>query len=212
MAVSVQYAFYFNSANCTGCKTCQVACKECNHLPASNLYRHVVNYAGGEWKPTEAGFYEPSDQFGYFVSMSCNHCMNPACVANCPSGALEKDDKTGVVAADHSICTGCGTCVTACPYGAPSLHETEGYAIKCDMCATERALGRKPVCVTACPMRALDWGEYDELVAKYGEGNIEIEPLPKNSTAAMTILNPHPKAQATGQGTGSVVSLEQELS
>ena len=208
---AVQYAFYFNSANCTGCKTCQVACKECNHLPAENLYRRVTNYAGGTWEPTEAGFYAPNGQFGYFVSMSCNHCMNPACMENCPTGAIEKDADTGVVTIDKEVCTGCGTCITACPYGEPQLYEGESYAIKCDMCAKERELGRRPVCVTACPMRALDWGPYDELLEKYGEGDIEVEPLPEDITGAMTILNPHPKAQPTGQGTGSVVSLEQEL-
>ena len=82
---------------------------------------------------------------------------------------------------------------------------------KCDMCAAEIAAGGKPICVTACPMRALDWGEKDELIAKYGEGNVEIEPLPKNSTGANYIVNPHPDAQKSGEGTGSVVSLDEEL-
>jgi len=65
--------------------------------------------------------------------------------------------------------------------------------------------------VTGCPMRALDWGEYDELVAKYGEGNIEIEPLPLNSTGATTIVNPHRNAQPSGQGTGYEVSFAEEI-
>ena len=51
-----QYGFYFDSAKCTGCKTCQVACKENYHLPAHNLFRRVYHYAGGSWEPTEAGF------------------------------------------------------------------------------------------------------------------------------------------------------------
>lgn len=206
-----QYAFYFDSANCSGCKTCQVACKECYHLPTANLYRRVLNYAGGSWDKTEAGFYVPNGVFGYFVSMACNHCANPACVEACPTGAMQKDAETGIVWTDHEVCIGCESCVAACPYDAPQLNEAEGYTIKCDMCKAELTLDRKPVCVAACPMRALDFGEYDELVAKYGEGNVEVEPLPANTTTPSLVLNPHPTAPASGQGGGSVVTIDAEL-
>ena len=206
-----QYAFYFNQAYCSGCKTCQVACKETHHLPTENLYRRVVNYAGGSWDKTEAGFYVPNGVFGYFASIACNHCANPACVANCPTGAMQKDEETGIVWTDHEVCIGCETCASSCPYDAPQLNASEGYTIKCDMCKDELALGRKPVCVAACPMRALDFGEYDELVAKYGEGNVEVEPLPANTTDPSLVLNPHPMAPASGTGTGSVVTIDAEL-
>ncbi len=124
---------------------------------------------------------------------------------------MQKDLETGIVWTDHDVCIGCGTCVSACPYDAPQLNEDEGYSIKCDMCRDELTLDRKPVCVMACPMRALDWGDRDELVAKYGEGRIETEPFPKNATAAATIVDPHPAAQKTGEGTGSIVTIDDEL-
>ena len=47
MAKTVQYAFYFDSSKCTGCKTCQVACKETYKLGVNNLYRRVFEYQGG---------------------------------------------------------------------------------------------------------------------------------------------------------------------
>ena len=206
-----QYAFYFDSARCTGCKSCQVACKENYHLPTDNLYRRVYDYAGGSWEPTEAGHYAPNGVFHYFISMACNHCENPACVANCPTGAMQKDPETGIVWTDHETCIGCATCVGVCPYNAPQLHADLGYSIKCDMCKDEVANNQKPYCVMACPMRALDWGDVDKLRAKYGEGNIEIEPLPMNTTNPTTIINPHKDAQPTDQGTGAVVSFEYEL-
>ena len=106
-----QYGFYFDSAKCTGCKTCQVACKENYHLPTHNLFRRVYHYAGGSWEPTEAGFYAPVDTFSYQVSMSCNHCADPACVAACPTGAMQKDPETGIVTTDHELCAGCQACV-----------------------------------------------------------------------------------------------------
>ena len=112
-----QYAFHFNSDVCTGCKTCQVACKETYKLPVNNLYRKVYNYQGGSWKPTEAGHYVPEGVFGYFVSLACNHCTNPACVANCPTGAMQKDEETGIVLVNAEDCIGCESCLTGCPYG-----------------------------------------------------------------------------------------------
>ena len=206
-----QCAFYFDSSKCTGCKSCQVACKQTYHLSMDNTFRRVFNYAGGSWSQNANGTYVAEDVFGYFVSAACNHCLNPACVANCPTGAMQKDPDTGIVWTDHETCIACGTCVSVCPYSAPSIDVENGYSVKCDMCKDELALDRLPVCVATCPMRALDFGDRDELIAKYGEGNIAIEPLPQPTTDPSTILNPHPKAQPAGAGTGACVSFADEL-
>ena len=207
-----QYAFYFNANKCTGCKTCQVACKETYKLPTENLWRRVYNYVSGSWEIDETtGKYVPNGVSGYFVSMACNHCANPACVENCPVGAMQKDPETGIVWVDQDLCIGCKTCVNVCPYGAPSFLEEKLVSSKCDMCRAEVDAGGRPVCVKACPMRALDWGDRDELVAKYGEGTIEVEPLPVNTTGATTIVNPHPAAKPSGEGEGWVANLDEEL-
>ncbi len=206
-----QYGFYFDSAKCVGCKACQVSCKETYKLPIGNLYRRVYNYTGGSWEKNANGVYAPKDVFGYFVSVACNHCENPACVASCPTGAMTKNAETGIVTSSHDVCIGCRTCISVCPYDAPTLDADAGYVIKCDMCEAELTLDRKPICVAGCPMRALDWGTFDELRAKYGERNVEIEPLPENTTDPCLIINPHPKAQASGKGTGVMVSLDEEL-
>ena len=206
-----QYGFYFDSSKCTGCKTCQVACKETHRLPLDNLYRRVYNYVGGGWTQNTNGTYIPQDIFSYHVSIACNHCADPACVANCPTNAMAKDPETGIVTSDQDVCIGCKTCVGVCPYGAPSLDQEAGYVIKCDMCWPELTIGRKPVCVAACPMRALDWGPIEDLRSTYGEGNAAIEPLPQDTTSPCVVLNPHPKAQATGEGTGRITNLDEEL-
>lgn len=206
------YGFYFDSSKCSGCKSCQVACKETNHLGVNNLWRRVYNYQGGSWKQNEKGTYVPEGVFGYFVSIACNHCDNPACVENCPTGSMVKDAATGIVSNSADTCIGCKTCISACPYAAPTYVEELGISSKCNMCADEVARGRVPICVATCPMRALDWGEIDDLRAKYGEGNVEIEPLPAATTAPCLVVKPHPAAQASGKGTGSVVSLDEELS
>ena len=194
--------FYVDMTSCIGCRTCQVACKDRRDLQVVGpRLRRVDSF--------EAGTYPEVGLFNLVVS--CNHCDSPACVANCPTGAMTKDEATGIVSIDQETCIGCKTCSTVCPYGAPTFVEEEGVSSKCDMCTDEVARGRVPICVATCPMRALDWGDIEELRQKYGEGNVEVEPLPKNTTSPCLVLDPHPAAQATGQGTGKVVNLEEEL-
>lgn len=206
-----QFGFYFDGQSCTGCKTCQVACKEIHGLGNGLMLRRVYDYQGGSWKQTALGHYVPKDVFGYKVSIACNHCDNPACVETCPTGAMQKDAETGIVWTDHVVCIGCGSCAEACPYDAPAVDEEAGYSIKCDTCYGDRQLGRKAACVAACPMRALDFGPIDELRERYGEGDVEIEPLPQATTAPNLVLAPHALAQKSGAGTGAVVNLSEEL-
>ena len=207
-----QLAFYFDSSKCTGCKTCQVACKENHHLAVDNLYRRVYEYVGGSWEPNpETGWYSQKGIFAYHVSSACNHCQNPACVENCPTGAMQKDPETGIVWTDHELCIGCKSCQMVCPYDAPTLDTENLYMLKCDMCRDRVAQDKRPYCVQACPMRAMDFGDRDELIAKYGEGNINIEPFPEAFTGPSTIVKPHPSAQASGTGTGMISNLPEEL-
>ena len=60
-------------------------------------------------------------------------------------------------------------------------------------------------------MRALDFGTREDMEALYGAGDVEVEPLPVNSTGPNLIVNPHRNAQKTGSGTGALVNLEEEL-
>ena len=180
-----QYAFHLDGGKCTGCKTCQVACKETYKLPVSNLYRKVYNYQGGSWKPTEAGHYVPDGVFGYFVSLACNHCSSPACVANCPTGAMYKDDD-GTVQHDDEACIGCQTCVNSCPYGAPQFIEEDKIVQKGDTCRALREAGHEPVCVEACPMRAIEFGEMGDLRAAHPDA---VSELPCTEPAATTTPN-----------------------
>lgn len=206
-----QYAFVFDANKCSGCRTCQVLCKETYDLPLNNLYRRVLNYQGGSWTQNENGTYEPQGMFGYFISMSCNHCTNPACVAQCPTGAMHKDPDTGIVTTDHNRCIGCRSCQMACPYHAPAYNEEKRYMTKCDMCAAELGAGQTPLCVRGCRDRALDFGTIEEMRAKYGSGVIETAPLPKDTTQPNYILIPPKDAKPTGSKDGRLMDLDEEL-
>lgn len=154
-----QKGFYYDMTICTGCKTCQIACKDKNNLKVGPIFRKVYHFEGGKYpKP-----------WSYPLSISCNHCDHPKCVENCPTGALSKRQKDGIVTHDKEKCIGCRLCTWSCPYGAPQYLEEEGKAGKCDMCADLLDKGEEAICVSACLMRALHIGEIEELRQKYGK-------------------------------------------
>lgn len=95
----------------------------------------------------------------------------------------------GTVQHDDNVCIGCKTCMSSCPYGAPQYAEEIDLIVKCDSCKRLREAGMNPVCVDACPMRALDFGEMDDLRAKYGDALVsEIACLPSASVTNPNLL------------------------
>ncbi len=193
-----QYAFYFNSNLCTGCKACQVACKDKWDLKVGVTWRRVVEYSGGEWTPNPDGTYSQS-VVGYYVSLACNHCQNPLCVDVCPTTAMSKRDD-GVVIIDTNNCIGCRYCQWVCPYGAPQFDSERGVMTKCNFCYDALDTGGQPSCVAACPSRALDFGEREALQAKYGHVQ-EVAPLPSASiTDPSIVISPHRNAAPVGAG------------
>lgn len=157
--------FFVDTTACSGCKACQVACKDAHDLETGRLWRRVATVEGGEWSPQGAAW--TTTAFAYSVSMSCMHCERPACVEGCPTGAMHKYDD-GVVSITAERCIGCRYCEWTCPYGAPRYDPVAQRMTKCDFCAGERSVGRPPVCVAACPMRALDFGELADLERRHG--------------------------------------------
>lgn len=186
-----QYGFHFDGQRCTGCKTCVMACKDYHDLTPEIAFRQVYEYGAGTWEQDENGVWN-HDVFTYYVSSACNHCEKPACMANCPQGAIEKDEETGIVKRDEEKCIGCGTCAKTCPYGAPKVDEEAKKAVRCDMCASRIAEGKKPICVESCPLRALDCGPIDELRAEYGDV-VAIAPLPDPSETNPSVVITAPK-------------------
>ena len=128
--------FWMNNKNCYGCKTCSIACKSEKQLDKGVLLRHVT------------AIRQDAPRAFAYLSMACNHCEEPACVANCPVGAYSKLED-GTVIQDHSVCIGCKTCISACPYGAPSYDEASSTTFKCDGCYDRRQRGELPACVAA---------------------------------------------------------------
>jgi anaerobic dimethyl sulfoxide reductase subunit B (iron-sulfur subunit) len=101
------------------------------------------------------------------VPVSCNHCRTPACAEACSEGAIVKRKADGIVVIDAGKCSVCHACEDACPYGAIQFG-ADGDTIveKCNFCLDRLENGETPVCVSACPMRALDYGLIEDLSSR----------------------------------------------
>jgi anaerobic dimethyl sulfoxide reductase subunit B (iron-sulfur subunit) len=160
----MQIGLYFDQTRCTGCGACQVACKDWHDLPAGAENWMRVLY-------TEKGKFP--DVFVSYLIAPCYQCLDPVCMPACPVDAISKRQEDGIVVVDSQVCLGnekCDVkCLKACPYDAPQFGPEIGSKMrKCDFCLDRWLENKLPVCVEACPTRALDAGPLDELEAKCG--------------------------------------------
>jgi len=201
-----QYGFHFNAAACSGCKACQVACKDHNDLAGGLIWRRVYEVAGGGWEKT-GGLWMPK-VVAYNVSMACNHCEVVVCGLACPTKAIWKRDD-GIVLIDDSRCIGCRYCEWACPYSAIRYDAATNLVSKCTFCVEEIDSGRPPACVTSCPLRALDFGDIDELRKKYGQVD-RVVPLPDpEATKPALVITPHKDTAEAEKRGAEVINWEE---
>ncbi|HZP07043.1 MAG TPA: DmsC/YnfH family molybdoenzyme membrane anchor subunit [Terracidiphilus sp.] len=140
-----QYRFHLEMSQCIGCKCCVVACNEQNGNPADIQWRRVGEIEGGTYPDTTR----------LYLSMGCNHCLEPTCMTGCPVNAYTKDPLTGIVLHSADRCIGCQYCTWNCSYGVPQYNPERGVVGKCDMCYGRLTEGREPACVAACPEQAI---------------------------------------------------------
>jgi nitrate reductase beta subunit len=86
----------------------------------------------------------------FYLPRICNHCLNPACVAACPSGAIYKRGEDGVVLIDQSRCRAWRACVAACPYKKTYYNWAAGKSEKCILCYPRIESGQAPACFHSC--------------------------------------------------------------
>ncbi|MBI4376940.1 MAG: nitrate reductase subunit beta [Elusimicrobia bacterium] len=86
----------------------------------------------------------------FYFPRICNHCLNPSCVAACPSGALYKRGEDGVVLLDQNRCRGWRSCVAACPYKKTFFNWQTGKSEKCVLCFPRLESGQAPACFHSC--------------------------------------------------------------
>ena len=176
-------AFLIDTTKCTGCRGCQVACKQWNQLKAEKTtffsgegYQNPP--AMSEYTFTRIKFrdYQKDGQneFAFYKEM-CMHCNDPACASVCPVGAFKKT-KEGPVIYDADKCIGCRFCMIACPFGIPKYEWSKAFPLvrKCTGCYSRIKEGLEPACATACPT-AISYGNRDEIL-KEAERRMKTKP------------------------------------
>ncbi|PKP33064.1 MAG: nitrate reductase subunit beta [Bacteroidetes bacterium HGW-Bacteroidetes-17] len=111
--------------------------------------RQDVNMKDLSPEEQEAMFQLERMTFHYLPRM-CNHCLNPACVAACPSGAIYKRGEDGIVLINQKKCRAWRMCVTACPYKKSYYNWTTGKSEKCLLCYPRLENGQTPACMQSC--------------------------------------------------------------
>ena len=137
--------FALDLDRCTGCSACAFACRIENDLAAGTSFRQVTTF-----NPERVASVPV-----LHLSLACNHCDRPACLAACPTRAYTRNAATGAVDLDANRCMGCRYCSWVCPYGAPQFDRSRGVMTKCTFCAPRVEHGVPPACVVACPVDAL---------------------------------------------------------
>jgi len=156
LAMSQQFGFYFNADRCVQCRTCELACKSIHNIEAGIKWRRVFDTWKGQYPTVTRSF----------LSLSCLHCADPACMKACAPGAIIRRSEDGIVVVDTDKCNGCRDCFAACPYGIPQFGK-DGLMQKCDFCFS---LSQEPVCASSCPAEALNYGTMEEFAKQIALG------------------------------------------
>lgn len=90
------------------------------------------------------------ETFMFYLPRICEHCLNPSCVASCPSGAMYKRTEDGIVLVDQDRCRGWRMCVSGCPYKKVYFNHKTGKAEKCTLCYPRIEVGLPTVCSETC--------------------------------------------------------------
>lgn len=175
-AMAIDVAKCEENENCTKCIE---ACHKFHNVPQFDNPKDEIKWI---WKDkfhnafiTQENQFLPKGMNHKNVLLLCNHCDNPPCTNVCPTEATWKRDD-GIVMMDWHRCIGCRYCVAACPYGSRSFNwrdprpfiqrlnqsfptRTRGVVEKCTFCDERLARGQFPVCVEACPSKALIFGD-----------------------------------------------------
>lgn len=161
----------YDSTKCIGCKACMVACNEANDLPPDTRLSdgrwHMPLDLNEQTKNIIKVHRDPDSGSYAFVKRQCMHCLDPACVSACMLGAMRKGEH-GIVSYDPDLCVGCRYCQMACPFGVPKFEWAKAMPkiVKCELCRDRIGNGQSPACCEACPVGAVIYGKYTDLLGE----------------------------------------------
>jgi formate dehydrogenase iron-sulfur subunit len=175
---------FVDASICTGCKACQVACKEWNSLApepshfksdpetriladnfTGNSYDNTGTLSSTDWRHVRFIEQINQDRKGsrwLFLSDSCKHCTDAGCLNVCPVKAIDRDEMGNVVIRQDR-CKGVQACNKGCPYGVAKYSAVSKTSRKCTLCDDRIHNGLGTACSKACPTGSIRFGEVAEL-------------------------------------------------
>ena len=169
--MKTEYVKLIDVSKCTGCRGCQVACKQWNQQPAKQTvnygtYQNPPDLQSNTWTLIRFQEVAEKDKVKWlFRKDGCMHCTDAACVKVCPSGALYHTEY-GTVGINHERCIGCKECISSCPFDIPRYDRATDKVYKCDLCLSRIQASLIPACAKACPTGAITFGEKDVMLKK----------------------------------------------
>jgi formate dehydrogenase iron-sulfur subunit len=173
-------AFFIDTTLCTGCRGCQIACKQWNQLPATKTenwgsYQNPKDLSFDTYKLIrfQESLGPDNKPVWYFYQDSCRHCVEPPCKEtsdeDVPGGIIIDSHSGAVLYTDKLKKAKSQGIIEACPFNIPRVEEETGYMAKCTMCVDRVNSGLLPACVKTCPTGAMNFGDRDKMVALANE-------------------------------------------
>ena len=147
------YALVLNEARCIQCHACEIHCQTWNGLPPDLALGRLQARAPHRIPQQDTGQQRPVRLRSLFLA--CQHCDDPWCVRVCPTMAMRRRSRDGIVYVETGLCVGCRACAMACPWRIPQWNHQQEVTIKCDMCRSRLDAALVPACVAGCTAKAL---------------------------------------------------------
>ncbi len=168
--------FFIDTTRCTACRGCQVACKQWNQNPAvptenTGSHQNPPDVDFNTYKLVRMEEHVVDGKFEWlFFPDQCRHCVAPPCKATADldvEDSVIHDEATGAVVFTEKTkdLEDPEAVIESCPYDIPRQAAGSNQLGKCTMCMDRIQNGLKPACVTACPVGAMNFGTFDEMMA-----------------------------------------------
>jgi len=143
------YIITTNPDRCIACHACEIACQSEHNMPLEATLGKIV-ILGPKMVDNVPRMTS--------VFVACFQCERAWCMEACPTDAIRRREKDGLVYILENLCVGCKACILACPWHIPQWNSETGKVVKCDLCMDRIDADEEPACVSVCPTNALRFG------------------------------------------------------